>query len=139
MFKWFEQVNIRWMKDIEDRNDIIYLVDTFYDQVKENKTIGPIFDEVAKINWQEHLPNMYDFWESVLFGKGVFKGNPMIKHILLSKKTTMSPVQFDAWLELWTATVNANFMGKKSDEIISKAKSIANLMLYKIEQAKTFA
>ena len=46
-------------KDIENREDIILLVNTFYNSVKENKTLGYIFNDVAKIEWESHLPKMY--------------------------------------------------------------------------------
>ncbi len=39
------------MKDITDRQDIIALVDSFYRQVREHALLGPIFNEVAKVNW----------------------------------------------------------------------------------------
>jgi len=51
--------------DIENRNDLILLVDTFYKEVQQNNTIGPIFTETAKVDWSHHLPKMYDFWESI--------------------------------------------------------------------------
>lgn len=65
------------MRDIENREDIILLVNTFYDDVKADKTIGDIFNKVVAVNWDEHLPKMYDFWEGILLGGGAFKGNPM--------------------------------------------------------------
>jgi hemoglobin len=55
--------------DIENRDDIILLVNTFYSNVKQDKTIGYIFDEVAHVNWDEHLPKMYSFWASLLLGR----------------------------------------------------------------------
>ena len=53
--------------DINDRNDIIFLVDTFYKSVALNSKIGPIFIDIAKIDWAHHLPKMYDFWREYPF------------------------------------------------------------------------
>ena len=43
-------------KDIENRGDIILLINTFYEKVKRDEVIGYIFNDVAKVNWEKHLP-----------------------------------------------------------------------------------
>ena len=48
-------------KDIANRTDIELLVNKFYDKVTADTTIGYIFTDVAKVNWELHLPRMYDF------------------------------------------------------------------------------
>ena len=58
-------------KDIESREDIIAFVNRFYNKVEADPVIGYIFTDIAKVNWDHHLPRMYDFWESVLFGKAL--------------------------------------------------------------------
>lgn len=54
-------------KDIESRACIENLVNTFYQKVKEDELIAFFFDEVAQLNWEKHLPKMYDF-----LGNGCF-------------------------------------------------------------------
>ena len=120
------------MKDITHREDIELLVNAFYDRVKTDKTIGYIFNHVAGVNWEEHLPRMYSFWETLLLGKMSFKGNPMSKHIQLSKKTEMNQDHFDAWLRIWNNTLDENFEGEVADAAKQKGQNIAGLMLYKI-------
>jgi hemoglobin len=124
-------------KDIELRTDIELLVNTFYDAVKDNPTIGYIFSDVAKVNWDEHLPQMYDFWASILLSDQSFTGNPMRKHVSLSKMTTMSAVEFDAWLLLFSTTVDNLFEGEIAQEAKTRAQNIAGLMLHKIQQSRT--
>lgn len=121
-------------KDISDIKDIQLLVDTFYTEVKKDTTIGPIFNEVAHFDWETHIPIMYTFWDSILFGTATYNGNPMTKHIELSYKTEMSDVQFNTWLQIWTDTVDYLFKGQKADEAKSRAASISVLMLHKIKQ-----
>ncbi len=120
--------------DISTLNDIQLLVNSFYVQVKEDQIIGYIFNDIAKVDWHIHLPKMYSFWETVLLGKMNFKGNPMLKHLELSKKTEINKVHFDQWLSLWTNTIDAHFEGEIAEEAKIKGKSIAGLMLLKIEQ-----
>lgn len=120
------------MKDIQNINDIQLLVNAFYDQVKTNEVIGYIFNDIAKVDWEQHLPRMYSFWETILFGKENFKGNPMLKHILLSKQTELNKTHFDTWLAIWHSTIDKNFAGQKAEEAKQRAASIAVIFLNKI-------
>lgn len=119
--------------DITNKPDIELLVNTFYDKVKTNKIIGHIFNDVAKVNWEHHLPKMYSFWASLLLAEHSFSGNPMQKHIALSKLTTMSEVEFSEWLSLFIQTTDELFEGEKAEEAKTRAANIARLMLHKIQ------
>lgn len=120
-------------KDIETREDVELLVNSFYDKIKTNDILGPIFNDVAKINWEEHLPKMYSFWASLLLGEHSYSGNPMIKHIELSKLTLMTETEFSEWLSVFYQTVDDLFAGARADEAKTRAANIARLMLHKIE------
>jgi hemoglobin len=104
-------------QDLVNRKDIEKLVNTFYDKVKTDHKISIFFNEVAKVNWVEHLPQMYDFWESILFSKNVFNGNPMRKHIELNAKQPLAIEHFDHWLQLFTSTTDEIFSGQNSEKI----------------------
>ena len=119
--------------DITNKPDIELLVNTFYDKVKTNKIIGHIINDVAKVDWEHHLPKMYSFWASLLLGEHSFSGNPMQKHIALSKLTTMSEVEFSEWLSLFIQTTDELFEGEKAEEAKTRAANIARLMLHKIQ------
>lgn len=121
-------------EDISTRADIVRLVDTFYDAVRADGLIGPIFDEVARVDWSAHLPRMYDFWEAVLFGRSGFKGNPLAVHIELARRTKLGAREFERWLEVFGATVDALFQGELANEAKTRASRIAALMQYHIEQ-----
>lgn len=122
--------------DIKNRNDIILLVDTFYKKVEQNDKIGPIFTDVAKVDWSHHLPKMYDFWESILFGKAIYKGNPMLTHFSLQQKVDLFQAEFDVWKTLFYNTVDELFEGENSETIKQKAQSIADLMHFKLNSPK---
>ena len=123
------------MRDIENNHDIQILVNGFYELVRKDNLIGAIFEEVAKVDWDAHLPVMYQFWESILFDTGDFKGNPMVKHIALSKKTAMEAEHFERWLELLEKNINQHFSGEMAEKAKQRAKNIAGLMLHKIKTA----
>ncbi len=114
------------MKDIESREDIKQLVTTFYDRLqKEEKELDYLFNDVAKINWETHLPKMYDFWETLLFHKNVYDGNPMRTHTSLHQKSKLTKENFDKWLVLFKATVDDLFEGEIANLAKQRAESVA--------------
>jgi len=121
-------------KDIQNRKDIELLVDTFYDKVLSDDIIGYIFNDVAKLNRAEHMPKMYDFWETTLFQHVVYKGDPMHVHIVLNQKEALKKHHFDRWLNLFNETVDGLFNGEKAHLAKTRALSIATVMQIKIHQ-----
>lgn len=121
-------------KDMETREDIIILVDTFYEKVLRDQTIGYIFNDVVNINLEKHMPVMYDFWETTLFHTAVYKGNPMKIHDKLNEKESLTKPHFDQWLTLFNETVDDLFYGEKAALAKTRALSIATVMQIKIHQ-----
>ena len=108
--------------DLSTAEDVRTLVDSFYDKVTRDDLLGPIFNDVAHVDWATHLPIMYRFWESMLLGAGTYQGAPFPKHAVL-------PVQkehFARWLALFVETVEAHFSGPTADEAKGRAASIAD-------------
>lgn len=118
--------------DITNRSDIEKIVNNFYETIKTDSEIGYLFTEVALVNWEKHLPIMYDFWENILFHTGNFDGNPMMKHRLLHQKSKLTEAHFNHWIKLWQQTVDTSFEGKIADEIKIRAINIAKAMMYKV-------
>ena len=75
--------NNKAMKEIKGRAEVIELVDAFYDKVNKDELLAPLFNQVAAVDWEEHLPKMYNFWESLLFGTMSYKGKPFDHHLPL--------------------------------------------------------
>ena len=57
----------------------------------------------------------------------------MEKHITLSRMTSMTEIQFNEWLLLFTTTVDKLFEGEIANEAKFRAVNIARLMLLKIQ------
>ncbi len=123
--------------DIATRADVELLVNTFYDGIRVHSLLGPIFNDMAKVNWETHLPKMYSFWSSLLLGEHSFSGNPMATHVALSKNIPLTALEFSEWIELFNATVDDLFEGEKANEAKIRAANIARLMLFKIEAASS--
>jgi hemoglobin len=118
-------------KEIKSREDIITLVDAFYDKVKSDPVIGYLFNDIANVNWEAHLPKMYNFWENIIFYSGNYSGSPMIIHRELHQKSTMNQAHFVHWVKLFTETVDGYFEGENAEEIKGRARNIAAVMMYK--------
>lgn len=121
--------------DIENRRDIEHLINSFYNKVKQDEVIGFIFNDVAKVNWEKHLPVMYDFWENIIFLSNKYAGNPMVVHTHLNNLVPLTKEHFQRWLQLFTATVDELFEGGKANLSKEKAVSIATIMEVKITSA----
>lgn len=121
-------------EDIKTRQDVELLVDSFYEKVRSNKVIGIIFNDIAGVDWELHLPKMYSFWASLLLGERSFSGNPMQKHIALSRRASMTEREFSVWLQLFHETLDELFSGEKAEEAKIRADNIARLMLHKINR-----
>lgn len=117
--------------DIRHRKDIEKLVNAFYEKIKTDDVIGYLFNEVVKVNWELHLPKMYDFWENILFYTANYEGNPMAKHKELHHKSPMKREHFEHWITLFNTTVDTLFVGPKAEEIKNRAMNIATAMIYK--------
>ncbi|GGC77784.1 hypothetical protein GCM10011508_01520 [Flavobacterium lutivivi] len=117
--------------DIRNRKDIEKLVNAFYEKVKTDEVIGYLFTDVAKVNWETHLPKMYNFWENILFYTANYSGSPMAVHKDLHQKSTMTETHFHHWNKLFNETVDKLFAGPKADEIKNRASNIAQVMMYK--------
>lgn len=108
-------------KLIESRQDIQTLVDHFYTKVRQDPVIGPIFTEFAKVNWDEHLPKLYNFWADLLLGEDTYRGRPFPPHIPLNLQVH----HFERWLSLFIGTIDEHFFGAKADEAKNRALRIA--------------
>ncbi|MDA7803870.1 group III truncated hemoglobin [Crocinitomix sp.] len=112
---------------ISTRKEVVQMVDLFYDSVRKDELIGPVFNGIIGDNWDSHLIRMYQFWETILFGVGSYKGNPFEKHVNLPIESH----HFERWLQLFESTINTHFEGEYADQALSRANTIS-----KVFQAK---
>lgn len=108
--------------DIATSEDIKTLVDAFYQKVNRDDLLSPIFTAIVGGRWDEHLPVMYKFWDSMLLGAGSYQGAPFPKHAALP----LEQQHFERWLTLFSETLDENFSGPKSTEAKSRALCIAD-------------
>lgn len=66
--------------DIKSREDLHLLVYTFYEKIKIESTLGPIFIRAIK-DWPTHIDHITDFWQSQLLFTKRYRGNPAEVHV----------------------------------------------------------
>lgn len=119
-------------KDIENRTDIESLIRSFYEKVKTDETIGYIFNDIVKVNWEKHFPVMSNFWENVLFYTGNYDGNPVEIHQHLNRVVPLTAAHFKQWNKLFSQTVDELFEGTTAMLAKQRALSISTVMQIKI-------
>jgi hemoglobin len=117
-------------KDIENREDIRKMVNTFYDKVKVDEKLGPIFYQVIGENWDPHLDKMVNFWESLLFHQPVYNGKPFPKHADLP----IQELHFERWLNLFNENLDEHFSGSNTQQAKTFGSNIAKVFMAKLFQ-----
>ena len=119
-------------KDIASREDIDALMARFYGRAMSDPVIGYLFTEVARLDLEHHLPVIGDFWESTLFGSGVYsrhRRNPLLVHAELDRKSRLEPHHFQRWLELFIESIDESFAGTRAEYAKQRGHAIARRML----------
>lgn len=102
------------------------LVDTFYDRIRGDEILGPIFNEIIT-DWPPHLARMKDFWASIAIESGRFHGNPMVKHLAIPG---IDQTHFTRWLALFNATLPDVFPNSNACQFLSdRAARIADSLM----------
>ncbi len=112
--------------DIETREDIELLVETFYTGTFADPVLGPIFVDIVQLDLPRHMPIMCDFWETVLFQAGKYGRNAFGVHLDLHQQEPLTPTHFQRWLDIWETTVDDLFQGEKANLAKVQAGRIAN-------------
>lgn len=117
------------MKDIETRDDVVVLVDTFYRNVQQDDLIGPVFaSRIAPDAWPAHLNRMYTFWTTILLNEPGYSGQPFEKH----RDMPIEQAHFDRWVGLFKQIVDNLFEGPVANEAKYRAELMGHLFLAKL-------
>lgn len=124
-------------KDIKTRDDVYLLVSSFYVKVKKDSVLGPFFNE-AITDWETHLQHLTTFWESSLFLKTKYLGNPLETHIKVDKESnnSINELHFGLWLNLWFQTIDELFEGDYADNAKHRSRKMGTFLYLKIFEAR---
>lgn len=118
--------------DINSREDIDALMVDFYGRAMKDPVIGSLFTDVARLDLAHHLPVIGDFWESALFGTGVYakhRRNPLLVHAELDRMSRLEPHHFEQWVALFSSCVDASFAGTRAEHAKFRGQMIARRMM----------
>lgn len=98
------------------------LVDDFYDKIRTDPELGPIFLRAIPGDWGPHLATMRKFWSSVMLTSGHYKGDPVTVH---RRVVGIEMELFDSWLTLFHQTSRELFVDDLADTLLETAARIA--------------
>lgn len=128
-------------KEIENREDIVLLVHTFYDKIRADKEIGFYFNEMIT-DWDAHLEKLTDFWESNIFATRKYNGNPLEAHNKVDEhfEGKITSNEFGIWLNYWFATLDELYEGENVVILKRRARKMGTfLFLSMFENRKKLA
>ena len=114
-------------RDLDDPDEVAELVRRFYADVAQDDLLGPMFDEVAQVDWSEHLPKLTAFWCRALFGMPGYSGNPFQAHQLVHARRPFTRDHFERWLELFEETVDVGWVGPNAEKLKAIADNVARV------------
>lgn len=124
-------------KDIKTREDIFLLVSSFYKKVRNDPLLGPFFNETIK-DWDEHLNRLTNFWESNLFLKTKYLGDPLKAHAKVDEEhgNTITELHFGTWINLWFQTIDELFKGDYAENAKHRARKMGTFLYLKIFESR---
>lgn len=110
-----------------ERSSIHTLVHQFYDEVRADPVLGPVFNDAIGDRWDAHLARMVEFWSTVMLGTHNFQGNVFGTHMALSG---VEPEHFRIWLGMFFATTDRLFAPAVAHEFQLVGKRISASLQY---------
>ncbi|MDB9754861.1 group III truncated hemoglobin [Winogradskyella sp.] len=123
--------------DIKNRDDVFNLVTSFYEKVRKDIVLGPFFNDTIK-DWDAHLQHLTTFWESSLFLKTKYYGDPLKAHVKVDAihNNSITELHFGLWLNLWFQTIDELFEGDYAENAKRRARKMGSFLYLKIFEAR---
>lgn len=106
------------------------LVHNFYNKVKKDQFIGPIFNKIIENDWDEHLSQICNFWSGIALSTGRYQGQPLLKHINIPK---LNEEHFTRWLSIFEENAYSTCSEEIANFFIERARKIAQSLMFGIE------
>lgn len=115
------------------RERIVWLVHNFYERVRQDDLLGPIFMEHLGEDWQPHLDRLVAFWSVMALGRGDYDGRPLEVHRRIALSHGLSARHFDRWLSLFAQTASEIGSAAAARFLISRAERMARAFRQALE------
>lgn len=103
-------------RQLSDPEQVAEFVRRFYSAVDQDDLLGPMFNEVARVDWPTHLKKLTGFWCRALFGISGYEGNPFRAHALVHAQRAFTLAHFERWLGLFYYTLDAGWEGPEAEQ-----------------------
>lgn len=113
--------------DLDTAADIAEMVRRFYADVTQDDLLGPMFNEVARVDWSAHLPKLTAFWCRALLDQPGYQGNPFRAHMLVHAQREFTPAHFERWLALFDETLELGWTGPNVQRARALAYNVARV------------
>ena len=114
-------------RDLDTPEEIAEMVRRFYADVAMDDLLGPMFNDVARVDWGDHLPKLTAFWCRALLGMPGYSGNPFRAHATVHGKRAFTPAHFERWLSLFHETLELGWKGPCADRAGELAENVARV------------
>jgi hemoglobin len=114
-------------RDLDGPAEIGEMVRRFYADVAQDDLLGPMFNDVAQVDWSEHLPKLTAFWCRALLGITGYAGNPFRAHALVHDRQAFTRAHFERWLSLFHDTVELGWVGPRAGRALELAHNVARV------------
>jgi hemoglobin len=127
---WQTAVNaaVRPKRDLGTRRQIHDLVVRFYREIVFDELLGPVFEEVAEVDWSAHIPKLIDYWCRVLLGEPGYDGYILHAHQAVHEIESFRPELFDRWYLLFVETIDADWRGPIAERAKAHAARMAGVL-----------
>jgi hemoglobin len=120
-------------RDLATRAQVHDLVVAFYREIVFDDVLGPVFEEVAEVDWAVHIPKLIDFWCQLLLGEPGYDGSVWFAHREIDASERFRPEFFDRWYGLWCDTVDDGWCGPVADAAKAHATRIATMLARRLD------
>jgi hemoglobin len=119
-------------RDLETRGEIHDLVVDFYREVALDDLLGPVFGEIAEVDWAVHIPRLIDYWSQVLLGDPGYDGAILAAHKYVHGLEPLRTELFDRWYDLFAASVDGRWEGPQAERAKAHAARTAGILSRRI-------
>ena len=122
-------------RDLDSRAQVHDLVVGFYRELALDDLLAPVFEEVAEVDWAEHIPRLIDYWCRVLLGDESYRGGTILaSHRAVHEQLAFRAEHFDRWFALFCAQVDRGWAGPGAEHAKAHAARIAGSLARRLAQ-----
>jgi hemoglobin len=118
--------------DLASRSEIHDLVVDFYREVVFDDVLGPVFEEVAEVDWSLHIPKLIDYWCRVLLREPGYDGYILDAHQHVHGIEPLRVEHFDRWYALWAASVDERWTGPIAEAAKRHARRTGSVLARRV-------